>query len=379
MRRLPLLPSALVAATLIVLLGFLGIVRQNVAQMRSLRDETGRVEHTLQVQRALDAVLLQASEADNAARGFLLVGGDTAFNEYRQARDQLKEQLAQFQELTRDRADQQTIAALQGALAARLSALDRVIAIRRVSGVDEAMAAARAADTVRWRIESRAVASELEREEAKLLDSRRAQADIAYRRAVNGRIGSGIVSALLLVGVVALAMAHARSREKRESALIASEKRALEAATREQDARSEAERANQLKDEFLAVLSHELRTPLNAVLGWAQILQAAGPQEPTLVRALASIKRNAEAQQHLVEDLLDVSRIVTGKFSNEARDRRIPVSRRGGGRGDRARSGREGCQAVGGAQRRGGRERRRRPPSAGGVEYSVQRAEVHAR
>jgi len=88
---------------------------------------------------------------------------------------------------------------------------------------------------------------------------------------------------------------------------------------REQDARGEAERANRLKDDFLAVLSHELRTPLNAVLGWVQIVQAANPPDLTITRALGSIKRNAEAQQRLVEDLLDVSRIVSGKFPLERR------------------------------------------------------------
>ena len=65
------------------------------------------------------------------------------------------------------------------------------------------------------------------------------------------------------------------------------------------------------------MLSHELRTPLNAVMGWTQILLTAGLTDPTAVRALASIKRNAKTQQRLVEDLLDVSRIVTGKFPLE--------------------------------------------------------------
>ena len=101
-----------------------------------------------------------------------------------------------------------------------------------------------------------------------------------------------------------------------------------EDARREEAAREVAEKANRSKDEFLAVLSHELRTPLNAVLGWAQILQAQGPHDATSNRGLASIKRNADALQRLVEDLLDVSRIVAGKFSMERRriDARVPVS-----------------------------------------------------
>ena len=73
--------------------------------------------------------------------------------------------------------------------------------------------------------------------------------------------------------------------------------------------------ASRLKDEFLAALSHELRTPLNAVLGWVQVLRAAPANEATQTRAYESIERNARAQASLIEDLLDISRIVTGKLS----------------------------------------------------------------
>jgi hypothetical protein len=72
--------------------------------------------------------------------------------------------------------------------------------------------------------------------------------------------------------------------------------------------------ASRLKDEFLAALSHELRTPLNAILGWAQILESADPSKQTVTRAIESVSRNARAQSRVIEDLLDVSRIVTGKL-----------------------------------------------------------------
>lgn len=84
---------------------------------------------------------------------------------------------------------------------------------------------------------------------------------------------------------------------------------------REQAARREAESANRLKDEFLATLSHELRTPLNAILGWVALLQEGKRDPATLDRATGVIERNARAQAQLVDDLLDVSRIITGKLS----------------------------------------------------------------
>jgi len=83
----------------------------------------------------------------------------------------------------------------------------------------------------------------------------------------------------------------------------------------EQSAREEAETANRIKDEFLAVLSHELRTPLNPILGWAKLLRTRKFDEATVVRALETIERNAKLQTQLIEDLLDVSRILRGKLS----------------------------------------------------------------
>jgi len=87
---------------------------------------------------------------------------------------------------------------------------------------------------------------------------------------------------------------------------------------REKEARREAERANAAKDQFLAVVSHELRTPLNAILGWTRILLA-NPRSEVTPRGLAVIDRNARVQVQLIEDLLDVSRIISGKLRLELR------------------------------------------------------------
>ena len=81
----------------------------------------------------------------------------------------------------------------------------------------------------------------------------------------------------------------------------------------ERMARAEAERTSQMKDEFLATLSHELRTPLSAILGWAQVLRRGMRDTADLQRGLQTIERNARAQAQLIEDLLDMSRITSGK------------------------------------------------------------------
>ncbi|ABA23074.1 PAS/PAC sensor hybrid histidine kinase [Trichormus variabilis ATCC 29413] len=83
----------------------------------------------------------------------------------------------------------------------------------------------------------------------------------------------------------------------------------------ERIARKDAEIANRIKDEFLAVLSHELRTPLNPILGWSKLLRSRQFDAATTDRALETIERNATLQTQLIEDLLDVSRILQGKLS----------------------------------------------------------------
>ena len=82
----------------------------------------------------------------------------------------------------------------------------------------------------------------------------------------------------------------------------------------ERNARAEAQRVNQLKDEFLATLSHELRTPLNAIMGWAQLMGLGSMNEDEMKEAGRAIERNAQTQKQLIEDLLDMSRIISGKL-----------------------------------------------------------------
>src|SRR6185436_1385143 len=88
---------------------------------------------------------------------------------------------------------------------------------------------------------------------------------------------------------------------------------------REQAARADAEQANRTKDEFLATLSHELRTPLSAILGWSHLVRSGKLDSPQMSRAFETIERNARSQSQLIDDLLDVSRLITGKLQLEPR------------------------------------------------------------
>jgi signal transduction histidine kinase len=114
-------------------------------------------------------------------------------------------------------------------------------------------------------------------------------------------IGTVTITALVLAAVVT------------ERKIVEEERAQL--LEREQEARMQAEAANRIKDQFLATVSHELRTPLTSVLGWSKLLLDGDLDNTTATKAVETIERNAKAQAQLIEDLLDISRIVSGKLS----------------------------------------------------------------
>ena len=117
----------------------------------------------------------------------------------------------------------------------------------------------------------------------------------------------------LIVGVAAQAgIAIDNARLYEDAQRMAAERKVL--LEREQAARAAAEELSRVKDEFLTTLSHELRTPLNAILGWAHVLRSGSVRPEDVGRGLETIERNARAQAQLVEELLDVSRITSGRL-----------------------------------------------------------------
>lgn len=125
-----------------------------------------------------------------------------------------------------------------------------------------------------------------------------------YNSVLRNEAGN-LVSVLSLV----LDVTARKQAEEERTALLA----------REQDARRQAQEADRLKDEFLATLSHELRTPLTSILGWATLIRNREVEEANFDRAIETIERNARAQARLIDDLLDVSRIITGNLRLDIR------------------------------------------------------------
>jgi signal transduction histidine kinase/CheY-like chemotaxis protein len=132
-----------------------------------------------------------------------------------------------------------------------------------------------------------------------------------------------LVATLGVLTVALLASVFDARLESHSRLLAASEATSEERGAmleREREARSQAESVSAMKDEFLATLSHELRTPLNAMLGWAVMLRRGVRDEATLQRGLETIERNARAQASLIEDLLDMSRIIAGKVGLDVQE-----------------------------------------------------------
>lgn len=124
------------------------------------------------------------------------------------------------------------------------------------------------------------------------------------------------------IGVMALSFATAQKfNEEQQKFMLTLGQQCAQAIARsqlyeaEKNARAIAESTNRIKDEFLAVLSHELRTPLNPIMGWAKLLRTRTYKEETIKQGLETIERNAKLQTQLIDDLLDVSRILRGKLN----------------------------------------------------------------
>jgi len=118
---------------------------------------------------------------------------------------------------------------------------------------------------------------------------------------------------------------YSRSFTRDVTAIEEAQDRLSELVECERAARSEAERAGRIKDEFLATLSHELRTPLSAISGWTHIISQSPGDSETVVHGMAVIDRNVRAQTQLIEDLLDMSRIISGKLQLEMQSVDLPT------------------------------------------------------
>ena len=266
------------------------------------------VEHTQQTLSALEA-------AQGAMADVIFASGD---EDVARAEAAARTRVDDVSRLTLDNPrQQQRLARLRGEI-------DAVAASRRrrtSAGLDtraEALVPESLSRTVR----------ELRLEELQLLTTRLQASGLMSRRLTSMLIAVGVGSAVLLAWVFGLVVHDERHRRQAEQLLRRSNEdldarvsartsELHDALDREQSLRREAEATSRLKDEFLMTVSHELRTPLNALLGWSDMLRLGIVSEARRQRAVDAIYENAKLQTQLIADLLDTSRILTGKLRIE--------------------------------------------------------------
>ncbi|MGC1481364.1 MAG: ATP-binding protein [Chthoniobacterales bacterium] len=278
----------------------------------------------IDVQSLLGAYL----DAETGQRGYLLTGDESYLEPYERASKELEYE--EFEE-SDSLAPQTYVRKLREELReyeqAKLTELQRVLEINEESGVQAAIAEVQ---TNEGREAMRELRDHLAATDANLAkQSRKLLEDAEETRKSRSLIGliDTIILALGLVFFLGLVLRYLAQRDRSLREAAAARDELAKSLASERAAHSEVAHANQLKDEFLAVVSHELRTPLNAMLGWTSLLRQGVDDEAELKEGLETIDRNARAQGHLIDDLLDVSRIITGKVRLQIKqvDMRIVV------------------------------------------------------
>lgn len=294
--------------------------------------------------RLADDIARLSMALDRSIFGFSYTGNDTYLEGYNRAKSVIPQNIAQLKQAWgQDQDALGQVAALEGATAALLDQADQTVQKRKIGGAAVGMD----------QITNIAYRPALEAVQIGVRQFK--DTAIARGQERDNRLGSGLsrsiwmLIAASLTGVVALALANFvvfREIKKRQSAeselidtnrrleekveerteeLVDMNERLLEVGSErelllkgEKQARQEAEVANRLRDEFMATVSHELRTPLNSILGWARLLKDGTLDHSQTQRAVHTIIKNSETQNRLIEDLLDVARLISGKLEMES-------------------------------------------------------------
>src|SRR5690242_9543012 len=266
------------------------------------------VSHTHQVLTALEVVLSTLKDAETGERGFIITGSNEDLDPYRSAVRQIDEDLQNLKELTADNPQQQErIPILQQQVAERLKILKSGIDLKTAGNTEAAQALTAPGAGKPSMDDLRRLINELETGENRLLAERMEDSRKSQSYTFLTFVTANLIAGTLLLATAIVVTNGVRARRQAESER--SELLAAERASREQ-----AEAANRSKDEFLAVLSHELKTPLTAVHGWVQLLKTREVDRQTTEKALAVIDRNLRIQNQLIDDLLNVSKIISGKL-----------------------------------------------------------------
>jgi signal transduction histidine kinase len=279
-----------------------------------LRVAQRRIAEVAGIRIELRELLAAYVNAETGQRGYLLTGEESYLEPYLTASAAIERSDLRMKTLL---TPEKELAGLRDQIEAlgsqRMTSMGQTIVERREHGPEAALAMLRQGRDKELMNDIRALAAKLDAElEATmkgLLEA--AERQLFFTTSVN--FSTSLVVAAALIALFFLTRRQFGERETLAVAERAARGRVESLLASERSAHSDANHANKLKDEFLAVVSHELRTPLNAIVGWTSLLRDGAEDAQELQEGLDSIDRNAHAQGRLIDDLLDVSRIISGK------------------------------------------------------------------
>jgi signal transduction histidine kinase len=309
-------PIQFAAATMLA--AIVGGAAAGVWNIRRVQSAATRVAYATELKAQLAGLEQHLVDAETGQRGFLLTGDEAYLEPYSRAVADVAPTLDRIESLSgADGRARQALPHLRQLVAAKMTELERTVSVRRDRGADAARTIVLTGVGRTVMDDIRADLGLLTAEQQRVIDAEAAAAARSERVAILSEMAAAVAGVLLVLFAVhrskrLLAAQEARDRATRD--LLA----ATEDAARARAELLERERElNRLKDEFLATLSHELRTPMNAVLGWVRMLRSGVVQDHRVQDALQAVERNASIQHRMIEDLLDVSRVVAGKFHLE--------------------------------------------------------------
>ena len=286
----------------------------NVRTAANLRIAQRRIAEVAGIRIELRELLAAYVNAETGQRGYLLTGEEDYLAPYESARAAIARSDLRMKTLL---TPEKELAGLRDRIeeigSQRMIEMGRTIGEFRVHGPDAALVMLRQGHGRELMDKIRALSAKLDVELKATMAGLLATAEqrLIFTTALNFVTGTAVAAAL--IGIFFLARTQFAEREKLAVAERAARAQVEALLVSERAAHGEATHANKLKDEFLAVVSHELRTPLNAILGWTTLLREGEDDAQELREGLETIDRNAHAQARLIDDLLDVSRIVSGK------------------------------------------------------------------
>jgi len=316
---------------------------QTTSSLQAAIDQQKRSQDVVS---SVDDTIAASFEIQMALSSFMLLGNSTYLDPLDGARQRIRTNLEVLRSLTAGNAPQQSeVNRIDQVLKEYNGEVSRKIDLRKLEGSDIDPSELPWRDGQKKLEQVRAAGDRIKEIEIRTQEARDQNSD--WRRAVT--VWILIVSSL--AGIISLGLANLtvlseikkrrtaqndlmemnegleRNIEERTLELKRANEKLLEVGLEresilysEKEARMEAEIANRLRDEFMATVSHELRTPLNSILGWARMMKGGSLDELQVEKALTTIIKNSESQTRLIEDLLDVARIISGKLQLEAVD-----------------------------------------------------------